>query len=115
MGPMRHFVDPLLVSDVAGQYSLKTRCALCSWTQIHDSSISGVALEPWLVFALFDQLSLTGDQTQRLQRATIVMLEVAQGAGAIYSNPANFGTSLGIQIVGAKVILSYPSVSHSLS
>jgi hypothetical protein len=31
------------------------------------------------------------------------MVSIIQGAHAVFQNPSNFGTSLGQQIVGAKV------------
>jgi hypothetical protein len=31
------------------------------------------------------------------------MVSIIQGVHAVFSNPANFGTTLGQQIVGAKV------------
>ena len=42
-------------------------------------------------------------QPTRISRTLVAMIEIAQGANAEIQNPANFGNTLGLLIVGAKV------------
>ena len=48
-------------------------------------------------------LRLICKQAERVSRAMLKLVSIAQATNAVYQNPLNFGSSIGLQIAGAKV------------
>ena len=83
-------------------------CAPCFWMPTSCFSQRGAAPAIWCVPFRAEHVVRPSSfhlqfQPTRISRVIVKMIEITQGANAIFQDPANFGSSLGFLIVGAKV------------